>query len=34
VVILYIQPDDGDGEDLWNVGFYLNINTADRPVRF
>jgi hypothetical protein len=29
MVIHNITPDKGDGGDLWNVGFYLNIDTAD-----
>jgi hypothetical protein len=30
----HIHLDDRDREDLWNVGFELNIDTADRPRRF
>jgi hypothetical protein len=29
-----VDPDDGDGRCLRNVGFYLNVDTADRPRRF
>lgn len=25
------EPDDGDGEDLCNFGFYFNLDITDRP---
>jgi hypothetical protein len=33
-VEININPDDGDGGDLRNVGFQLNIDTVDLPRRF
>jgi hypothetical protein len=28
MVINHIDPDGGDRWDLWNGGFYLNVDTA------
>jgi hypothetical protein len=34
VSIIRVNPDDEDEADLWNIGFWFNIDTADCLRRF